>query len=52
MGMTDMQYKGMLIDELNYWKECLELARKYDSNEAVIRHIENQIARINDKIMA
>ena len=50
MGKTDGQYKGMLIDELNYWQECLELAQKLNSDPELLRLMEKQIARINAKL--
>lgn len=28
MGMTNEQYKGMLLDELEDWQEVLEIAKK------------------------
>ena len=36
MGMTNEQYKGMLLDELEDWQEVLELAME-EHNEKVIR---------------
>lgn len=49
MGMTNEQYKGMLLDELEYWQEVLELAME-EHNEKVIRKAEKQIAKINEKL--
>ena len=49
MGMTNEQYKGMLLDELEDWQEVLELAMD-EHNEKVIRKAENQIAKINEKL--
>lgn len=49
MGMTNEQYKGMLLDELEDWQEVLELAEE-EHNEKVIRKAEKQIAKINEKL--
>lgn len=49
MGMTNEQYKGMLLDELEDWQEVLELAREAN-DEKVIRKAEKQIAKINEKL--
>lgn len=49
MGMTNEQYKGLLLDELEDWEEVKELAEK--SNDAlVIAKAEKQIAKINEKL--
>ena len=49
MGMTNEQYKGMLLDELEDWKEVLELAKE-EGNEKVIKKAEKQIRKINEKL--
>ena len=49
MGMTNEQYKGMLLDELEDWQEVLELAKKAGADE-VIEKAERQIAKINEKM--
>lgn len=49
MGMTNEQYKGMLLDELEDWQEVLELANEV-GNEKIIKKAEKQIAKINEKL--
>ena len=49
MGMTNEQYKGFLLDELEDWEEVLEYAREAN-DEKVIRKAEKQIAKINEKM--
>lgn len=49
MGMTNEQYKGMLLDELEDWQEVLELAIE-EHNEKVTKKAEKQIAKINEKL--
>lgn len=49
MGMTNEQYKGMLLDELEDWQEVLELAKEAN-DEKVVRKAEKQIAKINEKL--
>ncbi|MBO4901927.1 MAG: hypothetical protein J5518_03975 [Lachnospiraceae bacterium] len=49
MGMTNEQYKGMLLDELEDWKEVLEYAKEA-GDEKVIRKAEKQIEKINEKL--
>ncbi len=49
MGMTNEQYKGMLLDELEDWQEVLELAKKGNSEE-VKKKAEKQIEKINEKL--
>lgn len=49
MGMTNEQYKGMLLDYLEDWQEVLELAME-EHNEKVIKKAEKQIAKINEKL--
>lgn len=49
MGMTNEQYKGMLLDELEDWQEVLELAKESQDNK-VQKKAEKQIAKINEKL--
>ena len=49
MGMTNEQYKGMLLDELEDWQEVLEIAKEtYTDN--IIKKAEKQIQKINEKL--
>ncbi len=53
MGMTNEQYKGMLLDELEDWQEVLKLAKAENADkviEKVIEKAEQQIAKINEKL--
>ena len=47
MGMTNEQYKGMLLDELEDWQEVLEIAT---DNDKIIKKAEKQIQKINEKL--
>ena len=49
MGMTDIQYKGMLLEDLENWQEVLELAQE-SNDEKVIKKAQKQIAKINEKL--
>ena len=49
MGMTNEQYKGMLLDELEDWEEVLELAKKSNDIE-VQEKAQKQIAKIDKKL--
>ena len=49
MGMTNEQYKGMLLDELEQWQEILDLARA-EGAEKTAAKAEKQIAKINEKL--
>lgn len=49
MGMTDSQYKGMLLEELEDRKRILDLAIKAKNTE-IQNEVENQIAKINEKL--
>ena len=49
MGMTNEQYKGILLDELEDWQEVLELAEK-NNDEEVIKKVQKQINKINEKL--
>ena len=49
MGMTDNQYKGMLLDQLEVWTRILGMAQ--EANNVQIRaEVEKQIAKINEKL--
>ena len=49
MGMTNEQYKGLLLDELEDWQEVLELAEAAEDT-AVITKAQKQIRKINEKL--
>ena len=49
MGMTDNQYKGMLLEDLENWEEVLELAKK-ENNQSIIKKAEKQKKKINNKL--
>lgn len=49
VGMTDGQYKGILLDQLEDWEEILELAVKA-GNAEIQKKAEKQIAKINEKL--
>ena len=49
MGMTNEQYKGLLLDDLEDWEEVLELAKE-ENNIKVIAKAEKQIKKINEKL--
>lgn len=49
MGMTNEQYKGMLLDELENWQEVLELAKEAQDDK-IVKKAEKQIAKINEKL--
>lgn len=49
MGMTDNQYKGMLLDQLADWQRILDLAIKA-GNAEIQKEVETLIARINEKL--
>jgi endo-alpha-1,4-polygalactosaminidase (GH114 family) len=48
-GMTNEQYKGMLLDELEDWQEVKELAKE-SHDEKILNKAEKQIAKINEKL--
>ena len=48
VGMTDNQYKGMLLDQLEDWQEILDLAIAAGNTE-IQKKAEKQIAKINGK---
>lgn len=45
MGMTNEQYKGMLLDELEDWQEVFELAKKENSVE-VMKKLKSKLERL------
>ncbi len=49
MGMTNEQYKGMLLDELEDWEEVLVLAEESEDKK-VIAKANKQIEKINEKL--
>ena len=49
MGMTNEQYKGMLLDELEDWQEVLELAETANDKQD-IANAEKQIKKINENL--
>ncbi len=49
VGMTDSQYKGMLLDQLENWQEILELAEK-SGNALIQEKAEKQIKKIEEKL--
>lgn len=49
MGMTDSQYKGMLLDQLEGWQRILNMA-KAAGNTEIQNEVEMQIAKINEKL--
>ncbi len=49
VGMTDSQYKGMLLDQLEGWQRILDMAIKAGNTE-IQKEVENQIAKINEKL--
>lgn len=49
VGMTDSQYKGMLLDQLRDWKQVLDLAMKANDTE-VQKKAEEMIEAINEKL--
>ncbi len=49
-GMTDLQYKGMLIDQLNNWQDILKSLPDISENTAVREEIERQIKIIEEKM--
>lgn len=49
MGMTDNQYKGMLLDQLEVWERILDMAVKA-GNAEIQKEVEKQIAKTNEKL--
>lgn len=49
VGMTDNQYKGMLLDQLADLERILDMAVKSENAE-IQEEVEKQIAKINEKL--
>ena len=49
MGMTNEQYKGMLLDELEDWEEVKQLAIE-EGNKKIEAKAQKQINKINEKL--
>lgn len=49
IGMTNEQYKGMLLDELENWQEVFDMAKASGNNE-ILQFAEKQINKINKKL--
>lgn len=49
VGMTNEQYKGMLLDQLEVWERILDMA-KTAGNTNIQVEVEKQIAKINEKL--
>lgn len=49
VGMTDNQYKGMLLDQLEAWERVLVMVVKAGNAEAQ-EEVERQIAKTNEKL--
>lgn len=49
VGLTNEQYKGLLLDELENWEEMLDLALEAN-NEKIIEKAKKQIDKINKKL--
>lgn len=49
MGMTNEQYKDILLDQLDAWERILAILGKAVNTE-VQEEIERQIAKINEKL--
>lgn len=49
VGMTDSQYKGMLLDQLEDWQEVLELAKE-DGSTKIQMKAEKQVSKIRAKL--
>lgn len=45
MGMTDNQYKGFLLNELENWEEALEIAQE-EGAQNTAKKAERQIEKI------
>ncbi len=48
-GMTNVQYKGMLLDELDCWENAKEIAEASNC-EDVIEYAKKQIEKIEAKL--
>ena len=49
VGMTNEQYKGMLLDQLEIWEDILEMAKDAGNTE-IQKKVEKQIAKTNEKL--
>lgn len=49
MGMTDSQYKGMLLDQLEGWQRVLKMAKAV-GNTDIQDEVETQIKKIEEKL--
>ena len=49
MGMTNEQYKGLLLDQLADLKRILKLAETANG-PAVVEEVENQITKVTEKM--
>lgn len=49
VGMTNEQYKGMLLDQLEAWQRVLSMFGKVEETE-IREEIERQIAKTNEKL--
>lgn len=49
MGMTNEQYKGMLLDQRKSWKEILKLAIKAGNTE-IQEKVESELETIDKKL--
>ena len=49
IGMTNVQYKGLLLDQLEDWDEILDYAKE-DGNERIQKKVQKQIDKINQKL--
>lgn len=49
VGMTDNQYKGMLLDQLEIWERILDLAVKAGNTE-IQDEVRKQIDKTNEKL--
>lgn len=49
MGMTNEQYKGFLLNELEDWEEVLETAKEEGATKTILK-AEKQIKKINEML--
>ncbi len=49
VGMTDNQYKGMLLDQLEVWQRILDMAIEAGNSE-IRKEVEKQIVKTNEKL--
>lgn len=49
MGMSDMQFKSYLLEQLENWQEVLELAKEVNDTK-VQEKAERQIAKLNQAL--